>query len=142
MGKKGKGKKFTVKSTDCLRIEAGTTDYENFRAFYYTLNFWVSTTDDEPLKVGRKLVKEIKSFVYDIIDRNIVKEQFIMVDTVPTTGFVNGYGFISVEFTFFLEGNFHLSIIENRCDRMTLALDNMLNEKENIQIKCGKSSVL
>lgn len=129
MGTKGKHNvalRFKVKESELFRIWSGSENAKELKACYYMFGFHTNSTELTNVRDIRKVLKRIKSEVAENIDTNIFKSNFIFVETTPVTFDNSDYGYITGEFTFYIDGDFHKSIIENRMNRITPIIEKHL----------------
>ncbi len=84
----------------------------------------------ENMNTESKVLNRIKLEVIDNVDKNIFKDQFIFVETTPVAFDNTTYAYVTGEFTFFIDGEHHKSIIENRMNRITPFVLKHLGEHE------------
>lgn len=133
MGTKGKhnvAMRFKMDQKSPLRIWSGSENAKELKACYYMFGIHVNSTEKENIRDMKKVLNRIKLEVIDNVDKNIFKDQFIFVETTPVAFDNTTYAYVTGEFTFFIDGEHHKSIIENRMNRITPHILKHLQEHE------------
>lgn len=117
--KKMSGVRFKMTPAEKFRVWSGSEDRNELKACYYIFGVHILSTECKNMKDVRRVIANIKKDVYDNMDMNIFKEKFIFIDTIPVSFNNCDYGYVTGEFTFFIDGIHHKSLIENRMNKLT-----------------------
>lgn len=102
-----KGKTSRIIGFPEAKINYGTVDAKQLKSIYLNIQSWVSPKDeiDNNLRVVSDLSKGVKNSVYEMLDRGIFKENYIVDLDLRTSGIVYGKkSFMNLEITFFING--------------------------------------
>jgi hypothetical protein len=99
-----KGKTSRIVGFPQAKISYGTVDSKSLKSIYLNIQSWV--TPKEEFESSERLVsdlsKSIKNSVYEMLDRGIFKEKYIVDLDLRTSGITYGKkSFMNLEITFF-----------------------------------------
>lgn len=83
-----KGKTVKINQYDSLKTLYGTVDSKNLKSLYINIQTWVTPIQDSEnwTRVVGNLSREVKHSVYESLDRNLFKDNFIVDLDLRTSG--------------------------------------------------------
>jgi hypothetical protein len=83
-----KGKTVRITQYDSLKTVYGTVDSKNLKSLYINIQTWVTPIKDSEnwTRVVGNLSREVKHSVYESLDRNLFKDNFIVDLDLRTSG--------------------------------------------------------
>lgn len=122
--------KFKLTQPQKLRVESGTENKEEMKSCFYLFSTHLKSTELNNVKDVRRIMANIKKEVYNSLDKEIFRENFIFVDTTPEVLNISPTGFVSGEFTFFTKKLCDKSVIENKMNQLTPIVEKYFGEHE------------
>jgi len=104
-----KGKTSRIAGFPEAKITYGTVDSKNLKSVYLNLQSWVDPKDDYENwdRIVSYFSKTIKNSVYEVLDKEIFKENYIVDLDLRSSGIVTGKkSFMNLEITFFTNKEF------------------------------------
>ena len=104
-----KGKTSRIAGFPEAKITYGTVDSKNLKSVYLNLQSWVDPKDDYENwdRIVSYFSKTIKNSVYEVLDKEIFKENYIVDLDLRSSGIVTGKkSFMKLEITFFTNKEF------------------------------------
>jgi hypothetical protein len=102
-----KGKTSRIIGFPEAKINYGTVDSKSLKSIYLNIQSWVTPKEEfeNCERAVSDLSKSIKNSVYEMLDRGIFKEKYIVDLDLRTSGIVYGKkSFMNLEITFFMNG--------------------------------------
>lgn len=99
-----KGKTVKINQYDSLKTLYGTVDSKNLKSLYINIQTWVTPVQDSENwnRVVGNLSRNVKHSVYESLDRNLFKENFIVDLDLRTSGIqLEKYSFMNLEINLF-----------------------------------------
>lgn len=99
-----KGKTSRLVGFSEAKINYGTVDSKNLKSIYLNLQSWVSPKDEyeNVERIVSTLSKSVKNSVYEVLDRNMFREKYIVDLDLRTSGIEYGKkSFMNLEITLF-----------------------------------------
>lgn len=118
-----KGKTARIVGFNNSKVSYGTVDSKNFKSVYLNLQGWVSPKQsyDNWDRIVSNFSRSIKHTIFEILDLNFFKDNYIVDLDLRTSGIVFGKkSFMNLEVTFFLsqEIDFKDTILKDKLKRM------------------------
>lgn len=120
--KKGK----TIRLTGLKKIKSiyGTVDSKNFKSIYLNIQTWVDPKHESESwnRVISNFNRQIKHTVYEILNKNIFEDKFILDLDLRSSGIQYGKkSFMNLEITFYLKDtlNFKSPILKSEMKKVT-----------------------
>jgi hypothetical protein len=104
-----KGKTSRIAGFPEAKITYGTVDSKNLKSVYLNLQSWVNPKDEYENwdRIVSYFSKTIKNSVYEVLDKQIFKENYIVDLDLRSSGIVTGKkSFMNLEITFFTNQEF------------------------------------
>lgn len=104
-----KGKTSRIAGFPEAKITYGTVDSKNLKSVYLNLQSWVNPKDEYENwnRIVSYFSKTIKNSVYEVLDKEIFKENYIVDLDLRSSGIVTGKkSFMNLEITFFTNQEF------------------------------------
>ena len=104
-----KGKTSRIVGFPEAKITYGTVDSKNLKSVYLNLQSWVNPKDEYENwdRIVSYFSKTIKNSVYEVLDKQIFKENYIVDLDLRSSGIVTGKkSFMNLEITFFTNQEF------------------------------------
>jgi hypothetical protein len=104
-----KGKTSRIVGFPEAKITYGTVDSKNLKSVYLNLQSWVNPKDEYENwdRIVSYFSKTIKNSVYEVLDKEIFKENYIVDLDLRSSGIVTGKkSFMNLEITFFTNQEF------------------------------------
>ncbi len=124
-----------------FKITAGSFDRVKLKSCYYIIQAWFQNNTEDYQKELKKRLKRVKSTIYENLDRNIFKEDFIVTHTIPEHGGLLGQEYVTFEFTFYTTDIFHESIIKSRLDKITKKIECHFQDDEHFNVSDKKHEI-
>ena len=102
-----KGKTAKISGFNNAKVIYGTVDSKNFKSVYLNIESWVTPKDDYENweRIVSNLSRNIKHTIYNVLDRNFFKLDYIVDLDLRASGINYGKkSFMSLEVTFYLKG--------------------------------------
>jgi hypothetical protein len=99
-----KGKTVKINQYDSLKTLYGTVDSKNLKSLYINIQTWVIPVQDSEnwTRVVGNLSRDVKHSVYESLDRNLFKENFIVDLDLRTSGIrLEKHSFMNLEINLF-----------------------------------------
>ena len=99
-----KGKTSRLVGFPDAKMNYGTVDSKNLKSIYLNIQSWVTPKEEyeNVERIVSTFGKSIKNSVYEVLDRNMFKEKYIVDLDLRTSGIVYGKkSFMNLEVTFF-----------------------------------------
>lgn len=103
-----KGKTSPIVGFKTAKVIYGTVDSINFKSLYLNIQTWVEPTinSDNWNRIVLNLSRSIKHTIYEILDRNIFDENFIVDLDLRASGLIKGKkSFLNLEINLYLKNN-------------------------------------
>ena len=139
-----KGKTVKITQYDSLKTIYGTVDSKNLKSLYINIQTWVTPIKDSEnwTRVVGNLSREVKHSVYESLDRNLFKENFIVDLDLRTSGIqLEKRSFMNLEITLFTKNQFDIkdqkvkNNIRSICES---TINNCLTNKSLFNFYCRK----
>jgi hypothetical protein len=130
-----KGKTSRLVGFPDAKMNFGTVDSKNLKSVYLNIQSWVTPTDEYENweRVVSTFSKSIKNSVYEVLDRNMFKEKYIVDLDLRTSGIEYGKkSFMNLEVTLFFN-----TPIEFKDPKLKLSLKKIAKE---LYVKSFKKS--
>ena len=104
-----KGKTSRIAGFPEAKITYGTVDSKNLKSVYLNLQSWVNPKDEYENwdRIVSYFSKTIKNSVYEVLDKEIFQENYIVDLDLRSSGIVTGKkSFMNLEITFFTNQEF------------------------------------
>jgi hypothetical protein len=102
-----KGKTAKISGFNNAKVIYGTVDSKNFKSVYLNIESWVTPKDEYENweRIVSNLSRNIKHTIYNVLDRNFFKLDYIVDLDLRASGINYGKkSFMSLEVTFYLKG--------------------------------------
>ena len=133
--------RFKLDQPKKFKVTGGSYDRASLKSCYYVTQAWFLNNTDDYNRQLKKRLKKVKSTIYENLDRNIFKEDFIVTHTIPEHGGLLGQQYVSFEFTLFTTGAFHQSILKTRLDKITKQIEEHFEDDENFNVADKKHEI-
>jgi uncharacterized protein YgfB (UPF0149 family) len=129
---------FKLQQPKKFKVTGASYDKVSLKSCYYICSAWFQNNGEDYNRELKKKLKRIKTTVWEQLDRNIFKEDFIVVDTIPEYGGLKGQQYVTFEFTFYTTEAFHQSIVETRLNKITKQIESHFEDDEHFQVSMTK----
>jgi hypothetical protein len=130
-----KGKTSKIQGFKSMKVMYGTVDSVNFKSIYLNIQTWITPIKESEnwSRIVLNMSRQIKHLIFDLLDREIFEENFIVDLDLRSSGITQGKkSFMSLEINFYLkktELDFKSSYFKNCFKKMSKDINNFVFSK-------------
>ena len=109
------GIKLRVKNRDECEVRSGVIDCRNMNSFWLSMGAWFL---NENKRDTQKLFSRIKKDLYEKLDRESFKNDFITTDTIPGVYKGTSFTYCSIEFNIYLNKKMDKHLLTKKVDEI------------------------
>jgi hypothetical protein len=111
-----KGRYFTLGEYENFRYEAGTTDKEILKAVFFetSAHYKIINGLEENLRTMKYFMFQLRRSLSELIGNSIFDPKFLMMSDIPDSFEKNAGGFVNIEITLFIKGQYELNFVKSQ----------------------------
>lgn len=125
---------YNVKDGEKFKVRVSSIDRKRHNSVTYQLTTWALHLDKDYQKHLRKLARDCRIVLFQYLDTDLFGENYIVVDNISEAKSTSHNTPLIMEFTLFMDEPLPNILVEDRMDRLTDKLNDVIKDTEYLLV--------